>query len=126
MTADISPLFAVIAKEGPAWAIATLMLVGIILLAWKVFPEIRSWQADRHEEAMRREERKQQESKERARMEGQWLQALNHSTEAINAQNHINERILRKLDEDEEQTARIDEKLETVLINQNLLLERTR
>lgn len=126
MSADISPLFAVIAKEGPAWAMATLMLIGILLLAWKVFPEIRRWRADSHEEAMTREARKDEERKERARMEGQWLQALNQSTEALNTSSRINERILRKLDEDEEQTARIDEKLETVLINQNLLLERTR
>lgn len=120
-----------IAREGPAWIMAALTVVVGAMIMLKGLP---TWQAflDRRaatEEA--REQRKSRESEERARTEGQWIQAIDRSNDvseravaALDASTQVIDRLSRKLDADAQQSERLESKLDEACTNIVIIKER--
>lgn len=129
----VNALAAAIAREGPAWVMAVLVvLVGVALMA-KGFPAWAAYMDRRAAVEEERERRKARESEERARTEGQWIQAIDRSNDvsesvaaALESSTRMIDRVSRKLDEDARQAERNAAKLDRIETDVQVLLERTK
>lgn len=129
----MNTLVAAIAREGPAWIVAALVVVVALALVFKAMP---AWTAHLERRAAveeERERRKARESEERARTEGQWIQAINRSNDvseqvasALDSSTRMIGQVSRKLDDDARQAERNAAKLDRLETNMEVLLERTK
>ena len=128
----MTALSVAIAREGPAWIVAAMVVVAAAVLLAKGVP---TWTAymDRRAVEEERERRKSRESEERARTEGQWIQAIDRSNDvservasALDSSTRMIGQVSRKLDDDARQAERNAAKLDRMETNIEVLLERTK
>ena len=127
----MTALSVAIAREGPAWIVAA-MVVAAVLLA-KGVPTWTAYMDRRAAVEEERERRKSRESEERARTEGQWIQAIDRSNDvservasALDSSTRMIGQVSRKLDDDARQAERNAAKLDRIETDMQVLLERTK
>lgn len=114
---------------GPEWFFFVLLLICVVLLAWKGFMPIyeRKVNADIELEKQR-EDRKAEESKarekrdiERSKMEGRWIEAMERSTALqeqtnveLNAIRTTNEALIEQIKESREGSRGMQDKLNSI------------
>lgn len=111
---------------------ALVVIVCAALLS-KGFPAWSSYMDRRAAVEEERERRKARESEERARTEGQWIQAIDRSNDvsesvaaALESSTRMIDRVSCKLDEDARQAERNAAKLDRLETDMQVLLERTK
>lgn len=129
----MNALAVAIAREGAAWIIAAMVVVAAAVLIAKGVP---AWTANMGRRAAveeERERRKAREGEERARTEGQWIQAIGRSNDvaesvaaALDSSTRMIGQVSRKLDDDARQSERNAEKLDRMETDMQVLLERTK
>ncbi|MGO5315799.1 hypothetical protein ACTQZK_01545 [Paraeggerthella sp. LCP19S3_G8] len=130
---SVSTLAQAIAQEGAAWVMCALVVIVCAALLSKGFPAWSSYMDRRAAVEEERERRKARESEERARTEGQWIQAIDRSNDvsesvaaALESSTRMIDRVSCKLDEDARQAERNAAKLDRLETDMQVLLERTK
>lgn len=128
----VSVLAQAIAREGPAWVMAAMVVVAGAALLAKGVPAWTACMDRRAAVEEERERRKSRESEERARTEGQWIQAIDRSNDvaervasALDGSTRMIGQVSRKLDDDARQAERNAAKLDRLEMDMQVLLERT-
>ena len=131
--AAMNTLAGAIAREGPAWIMAAMVVVLAAVLLVKGFPAWTAYLDRRAAVEEERERRKSRESDERARTEGQWIMAIDRSNDvservagALDSSTRMIGQVSRKLDDDARQSERNAEKLDRIETDIQVLLERTK
>lgn len=129
----MNTVVAAIAREGPAWIMAALLVIVAAALLAKGVPAWTGYMDRRAAVEEERERRKARESEERARTEGQWIQAINRSNDvseqvasALDSSTRMIGQVSRKLDDDARQAERNAEKLDKLEEHMIVLIERTK
>lgn len=129
----MTALSVAIAREGPAWIVAAMVVVAAAVLLAKGVPTWTAYMNRRAAVEEERERRKSRESEERARTEGQWIQAIDRSNDvservasALDSSTRMIGQVSRKLDDDARQAERNAAKLDRIETDMQVLLERTK
>lgn len=132
MEQGIIELAIAVARDSPALATAGLIIVAALAIWMRISPAIVEYYTKRTEREDAREVRKLNESRERAKVDGQWLALEERSTQAIENSTAAVNRMISKLEDDkkareriESRLAKIDGDLSEVAADMEILKERT-
>lgn len=133
MEQGIIELSLAVARDSPALATAGLIIVAALAIWVRIAPAIVEYYTKRTEREDAREVRKLAESRERAKVDGQWLALEERSTQAIENSTAAVNRMISKLEDDkkareriESRLAKIDGDLTDVAADMEILKERTK
>lgn len=112
----ISEITLIIARESPYLALAAVCILVGVAIIFKLIPPLAEWVKTRAEVMRKREARKREESMGRAHLEGQWYTAMQQSNILHEKTNELTTKLMDKLDRDAEQSARIEEKVDSMTV----------
>lgn len=111
MEQSIIELAIAVARDSPALATAGLIVVAALAIWIRISPAVVDYYTRRTEREEAREVRKREESEDRAKLEGQWLESQKRATQAIETSNGLVKRMVDKLEEDNTRSDRIEGRL---------------
>lgn len=111
MEQSIIEIAIAVARDSPALATAGLIVVAALAIWIRISPAVVDYYTRRTEREEAREVRKREESEDRAKLEGQWLESQKRATQAIETSNGLVKRMVDKLEEDNTRSDRIEGRL---------------